>query len=55
MNTNEYVKISLSLLILNDLHRTKAIGDDVYNLALQKLYETDQGSLASTITIKEIA
>lgn len=55
MKTNEYIKVSLSLLILNDLHRTQAIGDDVYNLALKKLNETGQVPSVSALSIKEIA
>ena len=55
MKTNDFVKVSLTMLILNDLHRTNAIGDDVYNLALQKLNEKGQELPASSIPKKEIA
>lgn len=51
MKTN----ISLELLLLNDLHYSKVIGDDVYNLAVQKLYEAEPDFLASAAIIKEHA
>ena len=55
MNTVDNINVSISLLILNDLHNSKTIEDDVYNLAVKKLYETDPKFVVSIITEKGIA
>ena len=55
MKTTENVKVSISLLILNDLRHTKVIGDEVYDMAVQKLCETEPRLLVPAATKKEIA
>lgn len=55
MNTAENVRISISLLILNDLRHSKAIGDDVYDKAVQKIRETEPGLPVPAAAEKDIA
>lgn len=55
MKKIETVSVSISLLILNDLHHIGTISDDVYDLAVRKLYEKEPELLASAVTEKEIA
>lgn len=55
MKTTENVKISISLLILNDLRHTRVITDDEYNKAAKKLRETDLRLLVPETAKKDIA
>lgn len=55
MKTPEDVSISFSLLILNDLLRSKVIGDDVYDLAVSKLNETDPEPIVTKVAKKASA
>lgn len=53
MKTTENVKLSISLLILNDLRHAKVIGDDIYDRAVRKLCETDPRLRVPIATKKE--
>ena len=55
MKPAEHVMYSISLLVLNDLHHSKAIGDDVYDKAVQKIREIEPGLPVPAATEKEIA